>query len=204
MKKGIIQMKPYTYTGIQFPPEHYFFGKFVLFIGRFEQNTCDLKDKLFFECGGIPYNRLAAWVKIVVVGGGAETEAYREAKQGEQQGHITILTEQEFIDTMDGKYIPPKNSNQKKRGKVTVFYPVGWSEEKEAAERTHFIIDKREEYLSKRKPANNKYDIWVQDNMGLKFNSKQVDMIRTALGRWGEAAQIGVAVEECAELIVAL
>jgi hypothetical protein len=29
-------------------------------------------------------------------------------------------------------------------------------------------------------------------------------MMRTALGRWGGAAQVGVAVEECAELIVAL
>jgi hypothetical protein len=49
-------MKQYTYNSIEFPPEHYFFGKFVLFTGIFEQKTCDLN----FECGRIPYNRLAA------------------------------------------------------------------------------------------------------------------------------------------------
>ena len=201
--KGIYAMKPYVYDGIQFPPDHYFFGKFVLFIGRFEHNTSDLKDKLFFECGGIPYNRLAAWVKHVVVGSGAETDAEREAKRGEKGGYITILTEQEFIDTVYGKYIPPENPNKSKR-KATVYHPIGWTQEKEDSERMRFIIDKRDEYLEKRKPANNKYDIWLQDDMSLKFNDKQVDMMRTALGRWGEAAQIGVSVEECAELIVAL
>jgi hypothetical protein len=82
--------------------------------------------------------------------------------------------------------------------------PDGWSEEREAEERMGFIIDKRDEYLDKRKPANNKYDIRLQDDMNLSFDDNQVDMMRTALRRWGEAAQVGVAVEECAELIVAL
>jgi hypothetical protein len=195
--------KPYVYDGIEFPPDHYFFGQFVVFTGRFERDTRDLKDKLFFECGGIPFERLAGWVKHVVVGYGTETELCREAKQGYQEGHIIILDEQEFIDTLDGKYTPPENPNKRVRN-IKVWEADGWTPEREAAEHNEFLARKRDDYLRKRKPSGNKYDVWLQDEMNLNFKRSQVDMMRTALGRWGEAAQVGVAVEECAELIVAL
>ena len=108
---------------------------------------------------------------------------------------------------MDGKYTPPPNPNYKE-STATVILPVGMSEEKhkavQAAELAEHNARKRDEYLGKRKPANNKYDVFLQNEMNLRFDYTQTDMMRTALGRWGEAAQVGMAVEECAELIVAL
>ncbi|MCL2741406.1 MAG: hypothetical protein FWE70_04765 [Oscillospiraceae bacterium] len=40
--------------------------------------------------------------------------------------------------------------------------------------------------------------------MTLTFTEGEVGMMRAALERWGLASQVGQAVEECAELIVAL
>ena len=43
-----------------------------------------------------------------------------------------------------------------------------------------------------------------KNEMNLNFDSYQVDLMWTALERWGEAAQAYQTIEECAELIVAL
>ena|GEM_PF-812100 len=67
-----------------------------------------------------------------------------------------------------------------------------------------FICRKREDYLANRKPSGNKYDMRLQDEMSLHFSFPQVNSMRAALAVWGEASQVGMAVEECAELIVAL
>ena len=108
---------------------------------------------------------------------------------------------------MDGKFTPPENSNKKKRT-ATIFLPVGMTQEQDeaqrAAEHAEFIMGKRDDYLRKRKPANNKYDVRLQDDMKLCFDYSQTNMMWTALGRWGETAQVGQTIEECAELIVAL
>ncbi|MCL2372458.1 MAG: hypothetical protein FWC78_03550 [Defluviitaleaceae bacterium] len=40
--------------------------------------------------------------------------------------------------------------------------------------------------------------------MTVHFTQRQVKTMQAALAQWGEAAQVGQAVEECAELIVAL
>ncbi len=73
-----------------------------------------------------------------------------------------------------------------------------------AAQLAELQATKRDDYLRKRKPANNNYDVRLQNDMSLRFDDRQTAMMWTALGRWGEAAQVGQAVEECAELIVAL
>jgi len=198
-----------NYKGLQFPTNHYFSGKCVLFVGTLERcSRRDAMDELFFDCGGVPVDRFAAWVSYVVAGRGAENiEAYREAKEQEQRGHTIILTEEQFFDVVDGKFIPPPNPNYKE-STATLWLPAGMSmeqhEKREAAQRAEFIGGKRDDYLRKRKPANNKYDVRVQDDMKLRFDYNQVNMMWTALERWGEAAQVGMAVEECAELIVAL
>ena len=199
----------FIYKGLEFPSGHFFSGKCVLFAGTLERcSRRDAMDRLFFDCGGIPVDGNAVWVKFLVTGRGAETtEAYKEIKEMEQQGFATILTEQEFFDTMDGKYTPPPNPNYKE-STATVVLPIGMSKEKhetiKAAELAEHNARKRDEYLDKRKPANNKYDVLLQNEMNLKFDYIQTDMMRTALGHWGEAAQVGMAVEKCAELIVAL
>ena len=202
-------MGAYVYKGLEFPTNHFFSGKCVLFAGTMDRcSRRDAMDRLFFDCGGIPVDGSAVWVKFLVAARGAETtEAYREVKEEEQRGFATILTEQEFFDTMDGKYTPPPNPNYKK-STATVWLPAGMSQEEheasETAQLAEFQAMKRDEYLRKRKPANNKYDVLLQDDMNLRFDYEQTNMMWTALGRWGEAAQVGMAVEECAELIVAL
>ena len=66
------------------------------------------------------------------------------------------------------------------------------------------IFFRKDIHDSEKKPENNKCDVRLQDDMNLRFDNEQTNMMWTALGRWGEAAQVGMAVEECAELIVAL
>lgn len=207
--KGHKIVDAYNYKGLEIQTGHYFSGKCVLFAGTLERcSRRDAMDRLFFDFGGVPVEKYAVWVECLIAARGAETTAdYKKARDMEHEGIGTILTEQELFDVMDGRLIPPENPN-KKDSKTTVILPSGMSEEeyitREAAQHAEFIAGKRDDYLRKRKPANNKYDVRLQDDMNLRFVYKQVDMMRTALERWGEAAQVGMAVEECAELIVAL
>ena len=116
---------------------------------------------------------------------------------------MTILTEQAFFDVMDGKLIPPENPNKKDGGIVCEPTSPNWKEQEERS-RLEFIDNKRADYLDKRKPAGNKYDIWFQEDVALRFSCSHVNTLWEALDRWGEKAQVGCAVEELAELIVAL
>jgi NTP pyrophosphatase (non-canonical NTP hydrolase) len=178
--------------------------KFVAFVGNFDCSRRDMMDALFFECGGIPQDDANSFVSHVVVGRHAENiEKYREAKRGEEEGYYILLTEQEFFDTIAGKFIPPQNPNRKK-GHIVFEATAPGAKEREERERLEFICNKREDYLDKRKPAGNKYDMRLQNEMHIHFTGSQVNSMRAALAQWGEAAQVGMAVEECAELIVAL
>jgi NTP pyrophosphatase (non-canonical NTP hydrolase) len=208
-EKGGDKMGNYVYNGLEFPTDHFFSNVFVLFAGTLERcSRRDAMDRLFFDCGGIPVDSNAAWVRFLVAARGAETtDTYKMIKEEENRGFSTILTEQEFFDTMDGNYTPPPNPN-KRDVDVTFILPTGMSQEdydaSNAAEFAELRAIKRDEYLRKRKPANNRYDVLLQNDMSLRFDYNQTAMMWTALGRWGEAAQVGMAVEECAELIVAL
>ena len=202
-------MEAYVYKGLEFPKDHYFSDKCVLFAGTLERcSRRDAMDRLFFDCGGVPVHEYVVGVKYLVAARGAETtENYKKVHDECERGFGTILTEQEFFDTMDGKFIPPPNPN-KKKSTATVWLPAAVTEEqhksREAAEHAEFIAGKRDDYLRKRKPANNKYDVRLQDELNVRFDYSQTNMMWTALGRWSEAAQVGMAVEECSELIVAL
>ena len=153
----------YVYNGLEFPADHYFSGKCVLFAGTLERcPRRDAMDRLFFDCGGIPVDRYAVWAEYLVAARGAETtNDYKQAAEMVKDGIGIILTEQEFFDTMDGKFIPPPNPN-KKKSTATVWLPAAVTEEqhksREAAEHAEFIASKRDNYLRKRKPANNKVE----------------------------------------------
>ena len=202
-------MAEYVYEGLEFPKNHYFSDKCVSFAGTLEQcSRRDATDRLFFDCGGVPVDSHAVWASHLVAARGAETTAeYKKAKDLEKDGIGTILSEQEFFDAMNGKFTPPINPN-KKESTAIVYPPLGMSREEDKArreaEQAEFLMGKRDDYLRKRKPAHNKYDVRLQDEMNTRFDYKQTGMMWTALGRWGEESQIGMAIEECAELIVAL
>jgi NTP pyrophosphatase (non-canonical NTP hydrolase) len=188
---------------------HYFNDKCVLFMGTLERcSRRDAMDRLFFDCNGIPVTNFAVWVEHFIAGRGAETTVdYLKAQELEERGAGTILTEQEFFDALDGKYIPPTNPN-KTESTAMVFLPIGMTAEQskaeDAAHRAEFLEIKRDEYLRKRKPGNNKYDVRLQNDMTLRFDYAQMSMMWGALEKWGEAAQADQTIEECAELIVAL
>ena len=193
------------HRGMGIPQGHYFYNMFVSFAGTLERcSRRDAMDRLFFECGGIPMDRLGSAVRHLVIGRMAEsTDIYKEANAAEARGYLTILTEQEFFDALDGKFIPPENPNKKTGGIVYTPTTPGWKEKEEQRERDYYA-GKRAEYIYRRNPAGNIYDVRLQDELCLCFTDSQVDTMWEALDRWGEAAQVGCAVEECAELIVAL
>jgi len=86
-------------------------------------------DRLFFDCGGVPVDGYAVWVEYLVAARGAETTAdYKKARDMASKGIGVILTEQEFFDACDGKFIPPENPN-KEDGAVTVYPPLGMTQE---------------------------------------------------------------------------
>ena len=116
----------YIYKGLEFPTDHYFSGKCVLFAGMIERcSRRDAMDELFFDCGGVPVDRYAIWAEYLVAARGAETTAdYKKAHDMMKEGIGIILTEQEFFDTMDGKFTPPTNPN-KKKSTAKIFLPVG-------------------------------------------------------------------------------
>ena len=71
-------------------------------------------DILVFDCGGVPVDSYAIWAQHLVAARNAETTIdYKKAKDIEKDGIGIILTEQEFFDTMDGKFTPPENPNKK-------------------------------------------------------------------------------------------
>ncbi len=199
----------YVCNGLKFPTDHYFSGKCVLFAGTLERcSRRDAMDRLFFDCGGVPVDSYAIWAQHLVAARGAETTAdYKKVQDLMKEGIGIILTEQEFFDTMDGKFTPLENPN-KKKSTSTITLPVGMNMEQhkaqEAAQHADFIAGKRDDYLRKRKSAGNKYDVRLQDDMNLRFDYNQINTMWTALSCWGEAAQVYQTVEECAELIVAL
>ncbi|GHU59954.1 hypothetical protein AGMMS49975_28260 [Clostridia bacterium] len=89
-----------------------FRDKICVFIGKLERCSRQTAQERLFEVGGVSQNSLAVFVKYIIAGKGAETtKAYKDAERLECQGFSTILTEQEFFDTLDGKFTPPENTN---------------------------------------------------------------------------------------------
>jgi NTP pyrophosphatase (non-canonical NTP hydrolase) len=193
------------YLGNHKITDNFFKDKFVLFCGNFESDSRrNLSDRLFFDYGGIPVEKYAAWVKVLVVGRmGESSSVYKQAKNDEERGSIVILSEQQFVDALDGKFIP--HEPPKRESNTVVIYPVAPEYEmQDKLREIDFMDGKRQDYIAKRKPVGNQYDVRLQTEMKLCFPRSQVDMMRTALNEWGEAAQAYQTIEECAELIVAL
>lgn len=126
-----------------------------------------MSDRLSFDFGDVSLKNYASWVDVLVVGRlGEKSAAYQQAKEYEERGVVTILTERQFINAMDDKFTPPESPKNERAG---VVYPPNipdW-EEKEKRERTEFMDGKRADYLAKRKPAGNKYDVRLQTEMKL-------------------------------------
>jgi transcriptional regulator with XRE-family HTH domain len=88
-----------------------FKDKICVFIGRLERCSKQEAQDRVFAVGGIPQNNIAAFVSFVIAGKISESsKVYKTAKRYENHGLLTILSEQEFFDTLEGKFIPPETT----------------------------------------------------------------------------------------------
>jgi transcriptional regulator with XRE-family HTH domain len=84
-----------------------FKDKLCVFIGRLECCSKREAQERLFAVGGVPQNNIAAYVSYVITGKGAEdTKSYAEAKRYARSGLLSIITEKEFFDILDGKAMP--------------------------------------------------------------------------------------------------
>jgi transcriptional regulator with XRE-family HTH domain len=103
------------------PLSDIFNDKICVFIGKLERCSRQAAQDRLFDVGGVPQDSLAVFVSYVIVGKGAETtKLYKEAKRLESQGFVTFLTEQEFFDALDGKFVPPANPNKGKSNAIHI------------------------------------------------------------------------------------
>ena len=93
---------------------HPFLDKLVVFIGTPQRcKRAEARDALF-NIGGIPDETVTAFTSFVVAFSGAQTtKAYKKALHYDRL--LTILTEDEFFDILEGKALPP----EKPRNSVT-------------------------------------------------------------------------------------
>lgn len=87
-----------------------FKDKICVFIGRLERCSKQEAQERVFAAGGVPQNNIAAFVSFVIAGKVSESsKVYKEALHYEKRGLLTILSEQEFFDALDGREIPAEN-----------------------------------------------------------------------------------------------
>lgn len=86
---------------------HPFQDKLVVFIGTpLRRKRKDAREALI-RVGGVPDENITAFTNYVVAFSGAErTQAYKKAVR--YSGLLVILTEEQFIDILDGKAAPPE------------------------------------------------------------------------------------------------
>ena len=86
-----------------------FRDKICVFLGRLERCSKQEAQDRVFAIGGIPQNSVVAFVNYVICGNiSKSSKAHKDAKRYEKNGLLTILSEQEFFDTLDGKFNPPQ------------------------------------------------------------------------------------------------
>ena len=94
-----------------------FRDKICVFIGRLERCSKQEAQDRVYAVGGIPQNGVAAFVSFVIAGKVSESsKAYKAARRYESHGLLTILSEQEFFDALDGRYIPSGSSHEPRDG----------------------------------------------------------------------------------------
>lgn len=95
---------------------HPFRDKLFVFIGTPERCTRQTARDALVTVGGIPDERIISFTNYVVAfnrSGG--TRIYQKALEHERDGLLSVLTEEEFFDVLEGKAEPPekprRNSN---------------------------------------------------------------------------------------------
>lgn len=126
-----------------------FLDKICVLIGRFERYPkAEAADKLF-AAGGVADRNLSYLVSYVITGKDAEnTKIYKEARKLERKGFAVIITEDQFYDALEGKFVPPENPNKNNSG-IVVTTPAT-----DSADEFDFhdvVTHKRMKYLASKK-----------------------------------------------------
>jgi len=119
---------------------HPFLDKLVVFVGM--PQRCLRKDarNALIRVGGIPDERVSTFTNFVVAFSGAEnTKAYEKALHNKSL--LTILNEEQFLDILEGKALPP----EKPKSDVVVIPSV--NHEAEMREHEQYISEHRNRKL---------------------------------------------------------
>lgn len=88
---------------------HPFKDKLCVFIGIPQRCTRQEARDALTAVEGIPDERITALTDYAVAFGNAsKTKAYAKAKDYGEQGLMSVLTEEEFFDILEGRAIPPE------------------------------------------------------------------------------------------------
>jgi len=88
---------------------HPFKGKLFVFIGTPRRCTRQIARDALIAVGGIPDERITAFTNYVVALNQADkTKAYQKALKYGKHGLLSILTEEQFFNVLEGRAAPPE------------------------------------------------------------------------------------------------
>lgn len=152
---------------------HPFKDKLVVFIGSPRLCTRQAARDALIAVGGIPDERITAFTNYVVAFNQAEkTKAYQKALKYERL--LSILTEEQFFDVLDGKAAPPE---QPEPDRDIIVIPAAGNPE---ADRHEF--EQTPEYILNRKRMNSlaRYGVHTPDGR-VKVDMRPLDTIRRVM-----------------------
>lgn len=154
---------------------HPFEDKLFIFIGRPQRCTRQAARDALIAVGGIPDERITAFTNYVVALNQADkTKAYQKALEYGKHGLLSILTEVQFFDVLDGKAAPPEKPE---RDQSVIVIPPAVNPE--AADRE---FEQTPEYILNRKRMNSlaRYGVYTPDGR-VKVDLRPLDTIRRVM-----------------------
>jgi hypothetical protein len=160
---------------------HPFQDKLVAFIGAPQRCTRQAARDALIAAGGIPEGRIGVFVRYVVAFDGAETtKAYEKAKN--YRGLMSILSEDQFFDILEGKAAPPElPKNKSEKGFVS--YPINPEAEARRNERVIDLV-----VTKKRIEAMAKYGVPTPDGGRIKADLRPLDTAARVVKIMGDEA----------------
>ncbi len=100
---------------------HPFHDKLIVFLGAPRRCTRREAREEVMAVGGVPDDSIAAFTSFVVAFERAEEKkAYKKALEYSNIGLLSILTEEQFFDILEGKAEPPEKPKRESKGFVSM------------------------------------------------------------------------------------
>ena len=153
---------------------HPFQDRLVVFIGTPQRCTRQAARDALIAVGGIPDAKIVCFTSFVVAFGRADTtKVYQHALKFERDGLLTVLTEAQFFDILEGRAAPPEKPKPDKE--VIVIPP----EAAEAVER-EFEQIKTDTINRRRMDSLARYGVQTPDGR-MKIDLRPLDNIRRVM-----------------------